>query len=79
MDRKQIAASVAGVVLTLTILYGGAFFATPGKRVSEVPAGDGNVLVTAEIHYPAWSVVLLALVVLGTVAAVSKLRDRNRS
>jgi len=79
MNRKQIAAAVTGAVLTLTVLVVGVIFATPGKKVSEVPLGNGEFLVTAEIHYPAWSVVLLALVVLGTIAAVFKLRDQHRS
>lgn len=79
MNRKQIAASAAGAVLTLTLLVGREFLATSGKGVAVLPLRNGEYLAVAEIRYPVWSVVLLWLVVLGTVAAVVMLPDRNHS
>jgi hypothetical protein len=78
MNRKQIIALAVGAVLLLTILVGREFLATSGL-VSVVPSPAGTNLVTTSFTYPLWSVVLLALVALGTAAAAFLLRTRRRS
>lgn len=78
MNRKQIVALAVGGVTTLTILVVRESL-TASELVSVVPTGHGTNLVTASSTYPVWSVALLALVALGTVAAVYRLGTQRRS
>jgi hypothetical protein len=78
MNRKQTAAIVIGMLLLLAILVWPGSLAV-GKVVSRVPTGSGTELVAAELNYTPASRALLALVTLGTVVAVIRLRSRAAS
>lgn len=78
MNRKQVLAIVIGMLLFLAILvWPGSL--TVGKVISRVPTGSGTELVTAEVNYTPASRALLALVGLGIVVAVIRLRSRAAS
>lgn len=78
MNRKQVAAIVIGILLLLAILVWPGSLSV-GEVISRVPTGSNTELVTATVSYTPASRTLLALVTLGTVVAVIRLRNRAAS